>query len=316
MNHQGNNNKLLHEYQNFNQNIGSSINNQLLQNNPVFANNMQYANSTQLLQMQRMQQMQQVQMQKLKESQQMKQYEKNNNQPTLEKIRESVIKPLKLNEKSKKDRQELEGKWKMAENNYMDKTGKNFGPEIQKYWKARTNEPYKNILKNESYSKNFKSKDDLVVHRVTVKDKEGVDDEFKKMDNNRERHDGELKVIYSTNHKSEHKKKFEYNHVYKYRVQYDPKSHGELKQDKIKYYKELQKKEEDKKQIRDSILECLITDGIFSQDELNSIDLCKKSVSDNESSDSVINSNIMDSVNDKKNNMSKKEAYLNRKNKH
>jgi len=276
MNYQGDN-KLLYGYnQNYSQNYNPFMHNQLLQNNPMFANNASNQsnanmNQSQLLQMQKMQQMQ---MQKIKEFQQIKinEMENRGNKQYNDKIKESVIQPYKLNEK--KDRIELEQKWKNAEESYIDKSGKNYGPEIQKYWKARTNAPYKSILKEENVSKNFKTKDDLVVHRVTAKDKEGVDDKHKEMNDHREKHNGELKVIYSTNHKSEHKKKFEYNHVYKYRVQYDPKSHGDLKQDKIKYYKEQQKKEEGSKQLQDSILDCL--DEIFSPDELNSIGLNKK----------------------------------------
>jgi hypothetical protein len=197
-------------------------------------------------------------------------------------------------EKRGREKQELENKWKEVESNYIDKTKKSFGPEIQKYWKERTNEPYKNILKDEDYSKDFKNKDDLVVHRVTTKekDKERAENDMKNMEGNREKHNGELKVIYSTSQKSEHKKKFEYNHVYKYRVQHDQKTHTDLKEDKIQYYKEQQKKEEEKKQIKDSIMDYLVTDGIFSQDELNSINATQNTKSDN---------------------TSKKEAYLNRK---
>lgn len=318
-------NKLLYGYQNFQQNNIPFQNNVLLQNNPMFTGNMQYANSMQMQQMKQMQQMQQIQqmqMQKIKELQQIKQIEKMNEMETTmdkEKIKESVIKPIKI-ERTKKDRQELEGKWKDAEEKYIDKSGKDFGPEIKKYWKTRTNEPYKNILKNENYSKNFKSKDDLIVHRVTVKDREGVVDDYDKMDSNREKHNNELKVIYSTDHKNEHKKKFEYNHVYKYRVQFDPKDHDKLKHDKIKYYKAQQKKEEEGKQQRDSILETLVTDGIFNEDELNSLNLSKKTNNsnnlDNTSTDSgeSSKSNVSIKSNEDKR-REKKEAYLSRKTK-
>ena len=329
-------NKLLYGYQNFQQNNVPFQNNVLLQNNPMFNGNMQYANSMQMQQMQQMKQMQQMeqiqqmQMQKIKELQQIKQIEKMNEMETTmdkEKIKESVIRPIKI-ERTKKDRQELESKWKDVEEKYTDKTGKDFGPEIKKYWKNRTNEPYKNILKNENYSKNFKSKDDLIVHRVTVKDREGVVEDFDKMDTNREKHNNELKVIYSTDHKNEHKKKFEYNHVYKYRVQFDPKDHDKLKHDKIKYYKAQQKKEEDGKQKMDSILETLVTDGIFNEDELNSINLSKKNSNNSNNNNNLDNASTdsgdsRDSKSSSKSNVSnkseedkrreKKEAYLNRK---
>ena len=336
MNPQFDNNKLLSGYQNFQQNNVPFQNNVLLQNNPMFTGNMQYANSMQMQQMYQMQQMQQMQMQKLKELQQIKHIEKMNEIETTmdkEKIKESVIKPIRI-ERTRKDKQELENKWKDVEKNYTDKSGKDFGPEIKQYWKMRTNEPYKNILKKEDYSKKIATKDDLIVHRVTDKDKEGVQEDFSKMDNNREKHNNELKVIYSTNHKNEHKKKFEYNHVYKYRIQYDPGDHDKLKQDKIKYYKQQQKKEEDGKQKIDSILD-LISDGIFDKDELSSINITKNINIDNDSSGSInstgnvtknntntsnntsksnINtSNNINNTSNTRNTGTKKDIYLNRK---
>jgi hypothetical protein len=272
------NNRLINGYQNFNQNNIPYQNNMLLQNNPMFVNNIQ---QMQMLQMQ--------QMQKIKEMQQIRQIEKINEIETKmdkEKIKESIIRPIKI-EKSKDEKRKLEHKWKDAEKNYLDNSGKEYGPEIKQYWKNRTNQPYKNILKNENYSKNFKSKDDLIVHKVTNKDKEGVEEGYVNLQNKIETHDKELKVIYSTNNKNEHKKKFDYNHVYKYRVQYDPKSHDKLKDDKIKYYKELQKKEEEGKQKMDAILETLVSDGIFDKDEINSININKS----NNDSDKELNQN-------------------------
>ena len=284
-------NKLLYEYQNSIQNNIPFQNNMLLQNNQLFNNNMQY-NSAQM-----------QQMQKIKEMQQIKQLEKLNELSLLksaDKIKESVIRPEKLNDKNVR---ELETKWKDIESRYINKKTKDYGPEIKKYWENRTNEPYKNILKNENYSRSFKTKDDLIVHCVTQKDKEGVDKEYNEMDKNREKHNNELKMIYSTDQENEHKRKFEYNHVYKYRVKYDTKDHTQLKQDKIKYYKERQQKEEEGKNKIDSIMETLVNDGIFNQDELQSINISiteDNKQQNNKQEDTLIN---------------KKQAYLDRKNK-
>lgn len=278
-------NRLLYEYQKSQQNNIPLQNNMLLNTNPFFVNNMQYSP-------QQMQQMQQ-----LKEIQHIKQLEKLNDMEITmdkDKIKESIIKPIKI-EKSK-DAKELESKFKNVESQYIDKKKKDYGPEIHKYWQSRTNEPYKNILKNENYTKTYKDKDDLIVHRVTVKDKEGVTEELSKMNEKLEKHNNELKVIYSTDQENEHKKKFDYNHVYKYRVKYDPKGHDTLKQDKVKYYKEKQKKEEEGKKKKDSILESLVNDGIFNQDELAGIDI----------------NNIEESQPQQS---SKKQMYLDRKNK-
>ena len=68
----------------------------------------------------------------------------------------------------------------------------------------------------------------------------------------------------------QHKKNFDYNQVYKYRLKHDPKNHESLKKDKIKYYKEQQKKQEEGKKKLD-LLESLIDDGIFEKDDVESI---------------------------------------------
>ena len=173
----------------------------------------------------------------------------------------------------------------------------------------RTNQPYKNIIKNEDVTKkNFKSKDDLIVHKVTIKDKEGVDDSYNKFKQNLETHNDELQTIYSTDKRNEHKKKFEYNHVYKYRIQYDPKDHDKLKQDRIKYYKDRQKKEEEGKRTVDNILETLINDGIFDKSELSSVSLDIKESKNTASETSTDSKNAQSK-------QEKKEAYLNRKKK-
>jgi len=288
------NNKLL---MNYNQNMQNANNtfrqNELLQNNPMFMNGV---NQNTMQQMQIMQQ-------KIKEMQQIKQLEKINdleNTIDKEKIKESVIRPLHI-EKDKNSKQKLEKDWKEAETKYLDKNKKEFGSEIKEYWKKRTNEPYKNILKNENYKKDYKDVKELIVHRVTKQDKdeELTKEQFKSYEASREKHNGELKVIYSTKNQNEHKKEFDYKHVYKYRVPHDSKDHEKLKHDKIKYYKEQQQKEEAGKEQLNS-LQKLIDDGIFDKDELSEYSVTKE-VKINNNSDT--------------NNKSKKEAYLERKNK-
>lgn len=340
-----NQNKLLNGYQQMQQVSIPFQNNVLLQNNPIFNSNgnihnttanLNYNNSMQAQQMQQaqmqqlqlqqmqIQQMQMQQMQKMKEMQQIKQLEKLNeleNTVDKDKIKESVIRPIKI-ERSIKDKKELESKWNEAEKKYYkdkdNKKDKGFGPEITGYWKERSNMPYKGILKNEDYTKKVASGNDLIVHKISIKDKEGVTEGLTEFKKNIEKHDDELKVIYSTSKINEHKKKFEYNHKYKYR--YDPKDHGDLKKDGVKYYKEQQKKEEDGKEkldVMNTIMDSLINDGIFDKDELNSVKISKKPVSDTDSNSSGSGSVV------KKNNISiksvdntkqeKREKYLNRK---
>lgn len=275
----GDPNKLLNNYQHFQQNNNPFQNNMLLQNNPTFTSNMNYNNSTQ------MQQMQMMQMQKIKELQQMKQIEKLNemeNKMDKEKIKESIIRPIRI-ERTNKDKQELEARWKESEKQYGNSKGKNYGPEIQEYWGKRTNEAYKTIIKDPRFLKTqYKSTKDLIVHRVTDKDKEGVTEEYTDLSKKLETHNKELKVIYSTTKEAEHKKKFEYNHVYKFRMHYNPKDHDNLKNDKIKYYKEQQRKEEDGKEKMDGIYEMLVNDGIFNEEEIKSLNGNNANVSKND----------------------------------
>ncbi|ARF11353.1 hypothetical protein Klosneuvirus_1_210 [Klosneuvirus KNV1] len=292
-----NNNKLL---MNYNQNIQNMNNtfrqNELLQNNPMFMNGV---NQNTVQQMQIMQQ-------KIKEIQQIKQIEKINEIETTldkEKIKESVIRPIHI-ERDKNNKQKLERDWKEAETKYLDKNKKEFGSEIKDYWKKRTNEPYKNILKNENYKKDYKDPKELIVHRISKEDKDErkAEENFKSYETTREKHNDELKVIYSTSNKNEHKKDFEYKHVYKYRIPHDSKDHDKLKQDKIKFYKEQQKKEEAGKEQLNS-LQKLIDDGIFDKDELSEFSITKEvKINNNDDSNSD-------------NNKSKKDAYLERKRK-
>jgi len=249
------NNRLIDRYTHI-KNKTLFANNQLLQNNPISNRNIQQIKD----------------LQKVKQLEKLNEFEYSVNQ---NKIKELIINPIKI-ERSIKEKQDFEKKIIEIEKNYRDSSGKDIGPEIKKYWKDRSNEPYKNIMKNEDYTKKFVSVNDLIVHRVTNRDKVGVEEGFKELQTNIEKHDNELKIIYSTNNKIDHKKKFEYKHVYKYRIKYDPKDHNKLKQDKMQYYKEQQKKEEDGKIKLDSILETLLNDGIFNKNELSNIDISHK----------------------------------------
>lgn len=144
MNRQFENNRLINEYINFNQNNIQLPHNVLLQNNPFLVNNAD--------------QLQHIQ--KIKEIQQVKHIDKMNemsNTIDKQKIKESVIRPIKI-ERTKKDRYELENNWKEAEKKYKDTSGKDYGVEIQNYWKQRTDQPYKTIIKDETYLKKIQIK--------------------------------------------------------------------------------------------------------------------------------------------------------------
>ena len=269
-------NQLLWKYQNSQQNVPFQ-NNSLLQQNPMFRDNMNYNNSQQL---QMMQMMQVKQMQRIKELQKIKQIERLNeleNSLDKEKIRESVIKPLKIEKKNNMDDiiKNAKEKWgfdiskkksnKNPYNDINDQFQNKLETQKNTLQKQRTNLPYKNIIKNikkndQHYEKHYKkfvdkplkgkvgtkeikkAQKQLLVHKVTDADKEGVEEEFDDLKQNLETHDDELKVIYSTSKEVEHKKKFEYNHKSKYRIKYNPDDHEDMKKDKINILKREQKK--------------------------------------------------------------------------
>jgi hypothetical protein len=175
-------------------------------------------------------------------------------------IYNAIIQPNKI----ERGDQELNKRYKVAEVNYK--------PEIDEWRKKRTNMPYKGVLKNENYNKDFKKQEDLIVHKVTQLDKLGLNEDFNKFVTGIEKHNGELKVIYSANNKNENYKKFEYNQKFKYNVQFNPKDFDELKQDKIKYLEEQQKELVKDKENTDEIINILHMNGIIDDNELKLVE--------------------------------------------
>lgn len=224
-----------------------------------------------------------------------------------DKIFESIIQPLKIN-KSREDNEKFKVQLHQEENNRK--------PILEKYWKERTNQPYKIIMKNEKISKEIKKSDDLIVHTVTQKDKEGVAEDFDVMKKKLGVHDGELKAIYSTSKENEHKKNFDYVHVYKYRVQENPsesKDHSKLKNDQVKRYKDQQRKEEDGKKKKDMIFESLISEGIFDQSELDSIKIADSNQKNAENEKADEKSNDSSNSSDETGNVQKNSNEIDKK---
>jgi len=176
-------------------------------------------------------------------------------------LRNAIIKPLKIEKTDKNDRQEIIIKYRDLENNFSNK-------ELENLWGKRTNQGYKHIIKDEKYQKkDYKKKEDLIVHKVTDLDKLGVNSELKNFESTIETQNGELKIQYSQSKELEHKKKFEYNNKYKYAIKYNPKAHEELKDDNVEYFKQEQEKiEKDKKKI-DDIIQNLMETNILTEEE-------------------------------------------------
>ena len=159
--------------------------------------------------------------------------------------------------------------------------------------------------------KKITDSNDLVIHKITSKDKLGIEKKLIEYNKKVKKDNEDLKIEYSVSKISEHKKQFEYNHVYKFRIPYNPKDHGDLKQDKIKYYEEQQRKLEEDKQKVDQIIESLITNGIFDIKEITS--LTNNSKPNPKNSSSSVDTNSVISTNTNNSNNNKKEQYLQRK---
>jgi len=145
-----------------------------------------------------------------------------------------------------------------------DKTKKYKGNTmLREWWGNRSNQPYKNILKKENYKKKFKNKDDLIIHKVTDEDKIGLMDEFDKLEQILKEHDSQLDIIYSKSERLKHKKKFQYNNVYKYRLRHNTKDFGELKD----FYKKEQKKIDREEKRIDNMVNKLMDSDILDDIE-------------------------------------------------
>ena len=174
-----------------------------------------------------------------------------------DKLRESVIKPIKI---EKLDKNEL--------NEEYNKRNNSSDNQLTNYWKSRNNQPYKNLLIYENYNKPFNKREDLIIHKVTEADKIGLMQEFKDLKSILEKHDSDLIVIYSSSKEAEHLAKFKYNNVYQFRRKYDPSDFKKLKQDQIKYYKNEQKKIELDKKKTEDLIEAALQNNIINEKEV------------------------------------------------
>ena len=153
---------------------------------------------------------------------------------------------------------------------------------VNEWWQSRTNQPYKNIIKKDLFNKDFKKyyrddifntnvkdKKDLLVHKVTSEDWDKIllEAEYEILENILEKHDDELKVIYSTSKKNQYKKEFEYVQNYRYRLEYNPKNSEELKE----FYKKEQKKINKESRMIDDVINKLIESDELTKEEIDKI---------------------------------------------
>ena len=134
--------------------------------------------------------------------------------------------------------------------------------------KKRVNQPYKGIIKDFDYSKiREKHEEDLIVHKFTEtdKDKQIFNEKMVTFEKKISEQNKDIKDTYSLDKKTEHKKEFDYQHKYKYRVKIDSTDNDELRVDRIEFYKKEQNKAEENKKKIDDILLNLIDSGILSE---------------------------------------------------
>jgi len=146
---------------------------------------------------------------------------------------------------------------------------RNFNPTLLEYWKSRTNQPYKNILKNEDYTKPIKKKEDLIIYRINKNDKSELVKELQELQEKINKQNDDICNLYSKDKQNEYKKKFEYNNKYIFRIKYDPKDATELKEECIEEYKKKQEELEKGKKRIDEIIESLVESGTIVEENLN-----------------------------------------------
>lgn len=207
-----------------------------------------------------------------------------------DKLRNIIIQPQQI---SKPNMQDI--------NNRYDTRLRSFDVERREYEQKRTNMPYKTIIKSADTTK-IKKQEDLLIHKVTEKDKEGVDEQYNHIIETIRTQDGENKILYAASKQSEHKEKFEYNNKTKYKVRYNPKDYTDMKSDQVEYYKEEQRKLEQDKKKYDDILENLLEEGVINHDnilDLDNLDTSKPNSAEKNvktSSSSRVNSSSSDDI--------------------
>lgn len=320
------NNKLMENYYRQQQQRVPINNNYFLQNHPMFNNN-----SNQVKQMQMKQMYQNMErMKQLEEMKRQKKIREINNMDK-KKLAEYVIRPEKDN-LEKKDIENINSEYSQLERLY--KTDNEYKKHMDKYYKKRTNEPYKNILKDENYKKQFKKEEDLIVHKVTNldKDKKIIEEKFRKLENVIKQHNNELDAFYSASKEAENKKKFEYENVYKFRVKYDPKQHTQNKEEKLEYYKNEQQKLDKKNNKFNETIKKMVDNNLFDKEQLEALGITEQNEqfqvnmdkftesiknelgSDNENNPTNENQNNIEQINDQKIKKRRKTMALHPKN--
>ena len=250
------NNRLINGYQQYSNQNTPFINNPMLMNNPLYYGSIRDSSFYDRLNMAKLDQLKKIKdISDLNLSQ--------------DQLVNYVICPIKV---EKMDKKEQDNKYHDRSSQYtIDKKNPKNAPKIlQEWWSERKNTPYKNILKDQNYKREFKDQSDLIVHKVTQLDKDKIrfENELLSLLLDTEVHDGELKIIFSKSEEGKHLEKFTYVNSYKNRIKYDPKNYDELKQ----FYKKAQRQiKRDNRRIEE-MLEYYIASDELTKDDIKEIE--------------------------------------------
>jgi hypothetical protein len=200
-------------------------------------------------------------------------------------LSEYIIDPIKINKTTK---EEINTKLRDVEQQYIipvnsTKFEDQSNAYLRDLWKNRTNTAYKNVIKKELFDKDYKkyyredifrkdinNRNELLVHKV-IKDVDADEDlleaEFLLIQEILEKHNGELKNIYSSSNENKNKKEFEYAQKYRYRLEYNPKDSEELKD----FYKKEQQKINKENKMLDQIINMLVEEEDLTKDEVDKL---------------------------------------------
>ena len=255
------NNNLVNRFQSHQNNMPFT-NNALLNNNPAFMANSKDSSFYNKINMAKLEQIKRA---------------RNIEEMGIDKkqITDLVISPIVIN-KTKKN--ELDEAYNEITPQYSSKNNKF----LEEWWNTRTNQPYKNIIKKDLFNKDFKKyykdnifatnvkdKRDLLIHKITNADSDSIllESEFELLSGIIEKHNDELKVIYSASKKNKYRKEFEYVQNYRYRLEYNPKNSEELKD----FYKKEQKKINKEKRMIDDVINNLIENDQLTSEEIEKL---------------------------------------------
>jgi hypothetical protein len=275
-----NNNQLLNAYSTYQNNTQNAYINSMFQTNPLLSQPIIQTKQNYLMdQMKTAQEIDQI-----KKLQQPKGINKRKGNEQDDMVRDMIIRPVKIKENNQNVKQNydfISSTWEQARDTW---------------WTKKTNQPYKNIIpqKDEKHTHGFdykqiinpKEEYKLIIHTVTQNDKVGADNRLDELKTTIESQDSENKVIYSQDKYLKHKKDFDYEHVYYYKVKCDSKGHVELKEERLVYHEQKQKEKEEGKKKLDTILESLQNDDLLNDVTIK--DERKEDIMDDVSIDKLI----------------------------